>query len=109
MTRGRIILLGTLLTVATAELFHGPLGAAAELEASVEGKARRALDFYELPGVTAHLEDKPLSRRLVLQGPADDFQRRALVELLGQLPGVTEVRWQQGSPVVDHWQGKARP
>jgi hypothetical protein len=105
--RSRLLLIGAALTVAVAELFHGPLGAAAELEASVESKAARALAFYELPGVTAQLDEKPLSRRLILNGPADDFQRRASVELLGQLPGVNEVRWQPGSPVVDHWKPKA--
>lgn len=108
MTRNRILLVGALLTVGIAELFHGPLGAAADLEASVERKARLALNYYEIPQVTAQLEDKPLSRRLILSGPADDFQRRALVELMGQLPGVNEVRWQENSPVVDHWQAKRK-
>lgn len=108
MNRGRTLLLGALVTVAVAELFHGPFGSAAELEANVERKARSALDYYELPEVTAELDSKPLSRRLILNGPADDFQRRALVELLGQLPGVHEVRWQPGSPVVDHFKDMRR-
>jgi hypothetical protein len=99
--RSRILLLGALLTVAVAELFHVPLGAAAELEASIEAKARRTLVYYEMPRIQAELEAKPLSRRLILSGPADDFQRRALVELLGQVPGVNEVRWAPGSPVLN--------
>lgn len=106
MSRNRILLLGALLTVAIAELFHGPLGAAAELERDVERQARAALNYYEMPQVTAALDDKPLSRRLILSGPADDFQRRALVELMGELPGVHEVRWREGSPVVDHWKAR---
>jgi hypothetical protein len=101
--RTRLLLLGVALTVAVAELFHGPLGAAAELEASVEGKANRALAYFQLSGVTAELDDKPLTRRLILNGAADDFQRRASVELLGQVPGVNDVRWRPGSPVVRHW------
>ena len=109
MTRTRILLIGALLTVAVAELFHGPLGSAAELEARIERQARQTLDFYELPQVTAELEAKPLRRRLILNGPADPFQRRALVASLGELPGVHEVRWQPASPVVDHWSRKARP
>jgi hypothetical protein len=108
VTRSRILLLGVLLTVAVAELFHGPLGAASELETGVERRARSALNYYELPAVTARLDEKPLSRRLILSGPADDFQRRALVELMSQLPGVNEVRWEETSPVVDHWQAKRK-
>jgi hypothetical protein len=109
MTRTRIILLGALLTVALAELFHGPLGFAAELETSIERRARQTLDFYELPQVTAELDAKPLRRRLILNGPADPFQRRALVVSLGELPGVHEVRWQAGSPVVDHRSQRQTP
>jgi hypothetical protein len=109
VTRFRILLLGALLTVAVAELFHGPLGAAAELETRIEGQARVTLDFYELPKVTAELDAKPLRRRLILSGPADEFQRRALVESLGGLPGVHEVRWQPGSPVIDNWSRKQTP
>jgi hypothetical protein len=104
----RMVLLGALATIAVAELFHGPLGAAAELEGRIERRARNALNYYELSEVSARLDEKPLSRRLILQGPADDFQRRALVELLGQLPGVNEVRWEPGSPVVNNWQEKRK-
>ena len=100
MKRGRTILLGALATIGVAELYHGPLGAAAGLEANVERRARNLLDYYELPQVTARMDDKPLVRRLILSGPADDFQRRALVEKLGELPGVNEVRWDPNSPVV---------
>jgi hypothetical protein len=108
VTRSRILLIGLLATIGIAELFHGPFGAAAELETRIEKRARSALNYYELPAVTARLDEKPLSRRLILSGPADDFQRRALVELLGQLPGVNEVRWEPKSPVVDHWQAKQK-
>lgn len=103
MHRKRILLLGALATVAVAEIYHGPLGSAAELETRVESRARRVLDAYELPQIEARLAEKPLRRQLILSGPADDFQRRALVEILGGLPGVNEVRWDPASPIVDHF------
>lgn len=106
MNRKGILALGLLATIGVAELYHGPLGAADELQTRVEGIARRALDYYELPGIQARLADGPLRRTLILNGPADDFQRRALVDLLGDLPGVNEVRWDPASPVVDHFAGK---
>jgi len=44
-------------------------------------------------GVSARLERNPLRRRLVLSGPADDFQRAELVQILADIPGVAGVRW----------------
>ena len=102
MNRKAILALGALATIGVAELWHGPLGAAEELRTDVEGEARALLDYYELPQVTATMDEGPLTRRLILRGPADDFQRRALVEKIGELPGVNEVRWDPRSPVVTY-------
>lgn len=109
MKRSAVIVLGALATIGVAELYHGPLGAAGEVQANVERRARNLLDYYELPEVTARMDTAPLQRRLILKGPADDFQRRALVEKVGDLPGVNEVRWDPLSPVINHYQnGKLR-
>jgi ABC-type xylose transport system permease subunit len=43
--------------------------------------------------VQAHLHRGPLTRRVLLSGPADDFQRSELVRIIGSLPGVSSVRW----------------
>jgi hypothetical protein len=43
--------------------------------------------------VSAQLERGPLRRRLVLSGPADDFQRAELVQILDDIRGVKGVRW----------------
>jgi hypothetical protein len=51
------------------------------------------LDYYEMTQVTAHLHRAPLTRRLILAGPADDFQRSELVRMMGQLPGVSSAGW----------------
>jgi hypothetical protein len=108
MNRKLIFGLGALATIGVAELYHGPLGAAAEVEARIETRARNLLDYYELPQISAALDEGPLGRRLILKGPADDFQRRALVERMGELPGVNEVRWDPSSPVVDYWAERRR-
>jgi hypothetical protein len=84
---------GLLAAIAAAALWHGPLGAADQFSARIERGARQALDYYEMTKVTAHLQRAPLSRRLILTGPADDFQHSELVRVLAQLPGVSSVSW----------------
>jgi hypothetical protein len=53
--------------------------------------------------VTAHLHRGPLTRRLILAGPADDFQRSELVRITGAIPGFGSVRWSEkggGPPLI---------
>lgn len=102
MNRKLVLLSGVVATLAVAELWHGPLGAARELETRVEGQIRAYLDRSELPMIKAELEEKPLSRTVILSGPADDFQRRELVRIIGGVPGVAEVRWDPNSLPVEH-------
>ncbi len=97
MNRRTIPLLGLAATVGFTALWHGPLGAGDRLAAEVESSARRTLGYYELPMIQAKLQRGPLSRRLVLSGPADDFQRSELVRILDETPGVLEVRWDPAS------------
>lgn len=101
--RDRALLAGFALSVALAGLWTGPLGAADRFVASVEHDARLTLDNYEMTQVTAHLHRAPLTRRLQLSGPADDFQSSELVRIMGLLPGVSSVRWSKdggGPPLV---------
>ena len=93
MNRRMILLLGLAATVGSTALWHGPLGAGERLASETEARARQTLDYYELPMIQAKLQRGPLSRRLVLSGPADDFQRSELVRILDETPGVLEVRW----------------
>jgi len=97
MNRRTILILGIAATVGFTELWHGPLGAGEQLATEVESSARRTLDYYELPLIQAKLQRGPLSRRLVLSGPADDFQRSELVRILDETPGVLDVRWDPAS------------
>jgi len=43
-----------------------------------------------------------LSRRLILSGPADDFQRDQLVKIMSQVPGVSRASWSPsgGLPLI---------
>ena len=90
--RRPLIIAGLVALIATAA-WHGPLGAAGRYASYVETDARDALHDLEMTQVTAHLHRGPLTRHLVLSGPADDFQSSELVRLLSQLPGVGPVSW----------------
>ena len=95
---GRIILLiGLAASLGFSALWHGPFGAGEKLAQKVERQARLRLDRDEMYQVQARLQREPLSRRLILSGPADDFQRRELVRRLDETPGVLEVRWDPAS------------
>jgi len=49
--------------------------------------------------VEAQLHRAPLSRRLLLSGPADDFQRSELVRIMSDVPGVGRATWDQSSGI----------
>lgn len=97
MKQRQILLLGITAVLATDALWHGPLGAGERLASQAEASARRTLDYYELPMIQARMQRGPLIRRLILSGPADDFQRAELVRILDETPGVLEVRWDPAS------------
>lgn len=78
-------------------LWSGPLGGGRRFIDSVEPLARKALDYYEMTQVSGRLGHAPLTRQLILEGPADDFQRSELVRLMSQLPGVSNATWQGGN------------
>jgi hypothetical protein len=91
--RRKTFLAGLAATIALAILWHWPLGAGERLANRVETGALAELRHQEMFGVTARLDRSPLRRRLVLSGPADDFQQAELVRILDELPGVSGVRW----------------
>ncbi len=93
MNRKIILALGIAATIAETALWHGAFGAGDKLAAKVERTARAALVRLEMPMVTARLERGPLTRRLVLSGPANDFQQGELVRIMDEIPGVSGVRW----------------
>jgi hypothetical protein len=95
--------IGVLVSVALAMLWHGPLGAADRFAADVERSARATLVYDEIPQVSGHLHRGPLTRRMILSGPADDFQRSELVRIMGGLPSVSSAQWSAepgGPPLI---------
>jgi predicted histidine transporter YuiF (NhaC family) len=91
--RNIALAIGLAISLAIAGLWHGPLGAADRFVGQVERNARTALNYNEIPQVTAHLHRSPLTRRLALSGPADNFQRSELVRIMDRLPGVSSASW----------------
>jgi hypothetical protein len=90
------------LALVLAALWHGPLGGADRFQARVEGDVRQMLVHYEMTQVSAHLHHDPLSRRVMLSGPADDFQRQGLIDYLTRIPGVEGATWSSsgGLPLI---------
>ena len=84
---------GVVASLAAVGLWHGPLGAADRLAGAIERDVRTTLVNYEIPEVSGHLRHDPLTRRVVLSGPADGFQRSELVRLIGRVPGVSNATW----------------
>ena len=110
--RAKAISAGALAAIAAALLWHGPLGAADRLATEVERNTRMSLDSWEMPNVTGHLHRAPLTRTLVLSGPAslDDYQRSELVRIEETVPGVSHVRWNDkvgGPPLIAEAAGAA--
>ena len=94
--RTTLLGLGALAMLGAALLWHGPLGGADRLTGSVERIAAETLTYYEMPQVQGRLQRGPLSRKMVMSGPADDFQRREIARMMSQIPGVSSVSWSRG-------------
>jgi hypothetical protein len=91
--------IGVVLSIVLAALWHGPLGAADRFTGEVEHVIRQALIYNEIPEVSARLHRDPLTRRVLLSGPADDFQRGQLIILMNEVPGVESASWLGGTGI----------
>ena len=97
MNRGAIIVLGVVAVLGMTWLWHGPLGAGERLAVGIDKRARTMLDQYEMVHVQARMERAPLMRRVILSGPADDFQRREIKRMVEAQSGVGEASWSPSS------------
>ena len=97
--RNAIFAAGAVVAIALAALWHGPLGAADRFAATVDRSVRATLIAKYFPEVRGHLHRGPLTRTVLLSGPADDFQRSQLVEFIGDVPGVERATWSNGSGI----------
>lgn len=87
------VALGIAAALAAASLWHGPIGAADRFAERIDRTARAVIVRYEMTGVEAHIHHGPLTREVLLSGPADDFQRSELVRYMEQVPGVNSASW----------------
>ena len=97
MNRLWVLVAGIGAVLAVTWLLHSPFGAAQRFIADVETAARAQLDHDEMLQVRARLQRDPLHRRLILSGPADDFQRREIKRRMELIPGVGEAQWAPAS------------
>ncbi|MEO7654714.1 MAG: hypothetical protein ABIS23_03410 [Sphingomicrobium sp.] len=95
-----VIDLGVFTATVASLLWSGPLGGGRRFIDAVEPLARSTLDYYEMTQVTARLGSGPLTRQLLLEGPANDLQRSELVRLMGQIPGVSNAAWSGGNGAI---------
>lgn len=93
MKRNTALGIGIAATLAAAFLWHGPGGAGERFAGSIDRTMRTTLDHYEMQPVTARLQRGPLTRRLMLDGPADDFQRSEIKRIGLDVPGVSAAHW----------------
>lgn len=101
---------GVVVSAICSLIWSGPLGGGRRFIDTVEPLARRTLDYYEMTQITARLGHAPLTRTLILEGPADDFQHSELVRLFSQLPGVSKATFEPSNgalPIIVEGAGVA--
>lgn len=92
-------ILGLLLTLVAAWIWHSPLGHGERLVGRLEAQARAEVARSELPGIELNLSRAPLARVAILSGPANGLQREGLGSQKGvsdfarDVDGISEVRW----------------
>ena len=93
------IVAGLLLALLLAWIWHGPAGQGEKLVGRIEADARNLVAQTNLPGIAVTAQRNPLSRNLVISGPANDLQREGLGSQNGVMdyaraaPNVGNVRW----------------
>ena len=93
MKRNTALGIGVAATLAASFLWHGPGGAGERFAGTIDRTMRATLDHYEMQPVAARLQRDPLTRRLLLDGPADDFQRAEIARISLEVPGVAAAHW----------------
>lgn len=100
--RWRLLGLGAAAMLAIALIWHGPAGGGDRLAGKVEKIARDTLVYYEVGQVQARLQRRPMTRKMMLSGPADAFQRGEIARIMIEIPGVASASWSRrgGIPLL---------
>ena len=99
MTPALKAIIGLLLALAAAWIWHAPLGNGQRLIDRLEAEARAEVAKTELPGIELNLSRSPLARVATVSGPANALQREGLGSQKGvsdharDVEGVSDVRW----------------
>lgn len=93
MNRVGALAIGVVATLAATYLWHGPGGAGERFAGTIDRTMRATLDHYEMQPVAARLQRDPLTRRLLLDGPADAFQRSEISRIALEVPGLASAHW----------------
>lgn len=93
MNRYRALAIGVAATLAASFLWHGPGGAGERFAGPIDRTMRATLDHYEMRPVAARMQRDPLTRRLLLDGPADAFQRAEIARIALEVPGLGSAHW----------------
>ncbi len=100
MSRWVKVLIGLAAALAAALIHYWPLGGGETFIASLEERAEARLRAVALPGVEVRMKRDPLSRVVILSGPANDFQKEGMGSYPGlndrmrSIPGVSGVEWE---------------
>ena len=122
MSRWLKLLIGLLLTLLVAWLWHGPLGRGAAYVDMLQQRADFQLRRLEIPNLQARMSRNPLSRTVFVCGPTNDFQRdgtevweqgpRDLPGVNGSMTragGISGVVWDPPAPSPRAWSPPCRP
>ncbi len=92
-------ILGLLLALAAAWIWHAPLGHGERLIDRLQREAEQGVTKTELTDIRVRLVRDPLARTAILSGPANDLQREGLGSQMGvsdyvrAVEGMAGVRW----------------
>jgi hypothetical protein len=93
------MLIGLVVALLLALIWHGPAGQGEKLVNRIETDAKALVAAADLPGTSVRSKRHPLARGVVLSGVANDLQREGLGSQNGVMdfaraaPGVGTVRW----------------
>ena len=100
MSRTVKFLIGLVAALVVGWVSHGPLGRGEAFVARMQAGAQAVLDANPVPGVTVTMS----SRKAILSGPANQFQREGqgslpgLNQRIAAVPGIAGVEWANPPP-----------